>query len=155
MNILKTYTSSTRIGGPAVRKSRQRDIEALPKPYLTWLLAFFAGWKLFLLAVAYASPGPGYDTSAQILFDQYDSSPPSTLPRFIESLVLRLTRWDAIYFSSTSVRGHIYEQEWAFSWCMSRLTALLSNGACPHLTIVDYQAKYCAQHFLPPSTHRP
>lgn len=138
-----------------MRKSKQRDIEALPKPYLTWLLAFFAGWKLFLLAVAYASPGPGYDTSAQILFDQYDSSPPSTLPRFIESLVLRLTRWDAIYFSSTSVRGHIYEQEWAFSWCMSRLTALLSNGACPHLTIVDYQAKYCAQHFLPPSTHRP
>lgn len=128
--VLKThFSSSTRIGSPAIKKSDRDAANAAPKPFLAWLLTFFAAWKLLLLAVAYASPGPGYDTSTSILFDQYDAQPHSWLSRFVQDLTLRLTRWDGIYFSTSSERGHLYEQEWAFSWFMSRVTAVLSNGA--------------------------
>jgi phosphatidylinositol glycan class V len=128
--VLQTYFSpSTRIGGPATRKSKNGAVVSPPKPYLTWLLAFFVAWKLLLLAVAYASPGPGYDTSTRILFDQYDAQTHSWISRVVEHITLRLTRWDALYFSTSSERGHLYEQEWAFSWFMARLTAILSNGA--------------------------
>jgi hypothetical protein len=106
------------------------------KPYLTWLLTFFVAWKLLLLGVACASPGPGYDTSARILFDQYDVHEHSWTSQVVEHLTLRLTRWDALYFSTSSARGHLYEQEWAFSWFMSRLTATLANGALSHLVLV-------------------
>lgn len=136
MDVLKTYISPTRIGGPAVRKSKQQTLSSPTKPYLTWLLAFFAAWKLLLLLVAYASPGPGYDTSTRTLFEQYNTRPHSWLAGIVQNITLRLTRWDAIYFSTSSERGHLYEQEWAFSWFMSRLTALLSNGACLHLMLL-------------------
>lgn len=138
MDVLKTYTSPTRIGGPASKKSRQGAATSPPKPYTTWLLAFFAAWKLLLLAVAYASPGPGYDTSTRIVFDQYNTRPHSWLAGIVQHITLRLTRWDAIYFSTSSERGHLYEQEWAFSWFMSRVTALLSNGAFPRLALVEF-----------------
>jgi hypothetical protein len=135
--VLQTYFSpSTRIGGPATRKSRDGAVVTPPQPYLTWLLAFFVAWKLLLLGVACASPGPGYDTSTRILFDQYDVQAHSWTSRAVEHITLRLTRWDALYFSTSSERGHLYEQEWAFSWFMARLTAILSNGAWPHLAIV-------------------
>ena len=125
--VIKTYfSSSTRIGGPATRKSKSDGATVIPKPFFAWLLTFFAAWKLLLLVVAYASPGPGYDTSTSILFDQYHAQPHSWPSRLIQGLTLRLTRWDAIYFSTSSARGHLYEQEWAFSWFMSRLTAMLS-----------------------------
>jgi hypothetical protein len=107
------------------------------RPYLTWLLAIFTAWKSLLLVVAYASPGPGYDTSTRVLFDQYNASPPRTwLAQIVQDLALRLTRWDAFYFTTSSERGHLFEQEWAFSWFMARLTAALSNGACLYLSQV-------------------
>lgn len=106
------------------------------KPYLTWLLAFFVTWKSLLLGVACASPGPGYDTSTRISFDQHKVQAPSWINLAVEHLTLRLTRWDALYFSTSSARGHLYEQEWAFSWFMSRLTAMLANGALSRLVIV-------------------
>jgi hypothetical protein len=135
--VLQTYFSpSTRIGGPAMKKLKD---DGASKPYLTWLLVFFVAWKLLLLGVACASPGPGYDTSTRILFDQYDVQAPSWTSRAIEHLTLRLTRWDGLYFSTSSARGHLYEQEWAFSWFMSRLTAMLANGASLHLMLVVYR----------------
>jgi len=133
-DVLQTYFSpSTRIGRPAMKKLKDGSAS---KPYLTWLLAFFAAWKLLLLGVACASPGPGYDTSTRVLFDQCDVQAHSWTSRVVEHLTLRLTRWDALYFSTSSARGHLYEQEWAFSWFMSRLTAILANGALSHLVLV-------------------
>jgi phosphatidylinositol glycan class V len=100
------------------------------KPYFTWLLAIFTAWKSLLLLVAYASPGPGYDTSTRVMFNQYSASPSTWLARTVQDLTLRLTRWDAFYFTTSSERGHLFEQEWAFSWFMARLTAAISNGVC-------------------------
>ena len=147
--VLQTYFSpSTRIGGPASRKLKHGGVSTPPKPYLTWLLAFFVAWKLLLLGVACASPGPGYDTSTHVLFDRHNVQAPSWISRIVEHLTLRLTRWDAIYFSTSSARGHLFEQEWAFSWFMSRLTAMLANGALSHLVlVVTLKAKYCIQCF--------
>lgn len=134
--VLRTYFSpSTRIGRPAMKKLKD---DAASKPHLTWLLAFFVAWKLLLLGVACASPGPGYDTSTRILFDQHNVHAPSWISPVVEHLTLRLTRWDGLYFSTSSARGHLYEQEWAFSWFMSRLTAMLANGALSHLVLVIY-----------------
>jgi hypothetical protein len=110
------------------------------KPYLTWLLAIFTAWKSLLLVVAYASPGPGYDTSTRVLFDQYSAPPPTWLARTVQDFTLRLTRWDAFYFTTSSVRGHLFEQEWAFSWFMARLTAALSNGVCLYSSRVSQPA---------------
>jgi phosphatidylinositol glycan class V len=154
--VLRTYFSpSTRIGGPATRKIKSSGISTPPKPYLTWLLAFFVAWKLLLLGIACASPGPGYDTSTRILFDQQGVQAHSWISRVVEHLTLRLTRWDALYFSTSSVRGHLYEQEWAFSWFMARLMAMLSDGASSHLALVVIsQAKYCFQCSHRFFTHR-
>jgi hypothetical protein len=74
------------------------------------------------------------------LFDQYDASPPTSLARTVQDLALRLTRWDALYFTTSSERGHLFEQEWAFSWFMARLTAALSNGVCLYLSRVSQPA---------------
>lgn len=132
--VLQTYFSpSTRIGRPAMKKLKD---DGASKPYLTWLLAFFVAWKLLLLGVACTSPGSGYDTSTRILFDQHNVHARSWISRGVEHLTLRLTRWDGLYFSTSSARGHLYEQEWAFSWFMSRLTAVLANGALSHLVLV-------------------
>lgn len=93
------------------------------------VIKIFLTWKFLLLAIACASPGPGYDTSTQILLDQYSSTSNSLSSRAIEHLVLRLTRWDGIYFSSLASRGHVNEQEWAFSWALARITSLVARGA--------------------------
>jgi phosphatidylinositol glycan class V len=92
------------------------------------LIKYFILWKVLLLAAACASPGPGYDTSTRILFDQYEQPARTLLGRGIEHLVLRLTRWDGIYFSSSAARGHVNEQDWAFSWALARSTSFLSRG---------------------------
>ena len=92
------------------------------------LTALYLCWKIALILVACASPGPGYDTSTSILFDQYQSSSDTWLARTIEHVVLRLTRWDGIYFASSSTHGHINEQEWAFSWVLARVTSGVSRG---------------------------
>ena len=124
-------TRIVRLAAPNPNPNPRRTAATSPqRPYFTWLLAIFTVWKSLLLLVAYASPGPGYDTSTRVLFDQYSAPPPTWLARAVQDLTLRLTRWDALYFTTSSERGHLFEQEWAFSWFMARLTAALSNGAC-------------------------
>ena len=93
------------------------------------LVAFFLAWKLFLLVIACASPGLGYDTSTQILLDHYGSRSESWTARPIELAVLRLTRWDGIYFATLAERGHVNEQDWAFSWLLARSTDRASRCA--------------------------
>lgn len=104
---------------------------SLPKPtsapFRRRLLAVFCVWKLFLFFVAAVSPGPGYDSSTDILFRQ-SHLPPSASP-LVQHLLTRLSRWDAIYFTTSASRGHLYEQEWAFSWLLARAMAATSAGA--------------------------
>jgi len=132
LNILQGYISPNRIGQPAVRKPKRPPPP--PRNYVRELVVYYLAWKLLLLIVAYASPDNGYDTSTDLLFDQDSTGEYTTL----DKLVLRLTRWDGLYFASSSLRGHQYEQAWAFSWALSRVTATLSNGGwCrPYMAIL-------------------
>ncbi|KAF2261594.1 GPI mannosyltransferas-like protein 2 [Lojkania enalia] len=102
------------------------------------LAAIFLAWKAVLFLLAALCPGPGYDTSAHILFSQSQHratefqalSPPNRL-------ILNLFRWDALYFVNVAQRGYVYEQEWAFSWAYTRIlniaTTFLSNDSSPSL----------------------
>jgi len=148
---LRAMAETVRIVRPAApnpNANQKRAAATSPqRPHFTWLLAIFTAWKSLLLVIAYGSPGPGYDTSTRVLFDQYDQysvAPPTWLGRtvryLIQDLTLRLTRWDALYFTTSSERGHLFEQEWAFSWFMARLTAALSNGACLYLLHIYQRA---------------
>lgn len=95
------------------------------------LTTLFLSWKVLLILLACASPGPGYDTSTQILFDQYASTTPSKktlLANVLEHLTLRLTRWDGLYFAVNAERGHVNEQDWAFSWALARFTDVFAKG---------------------------
>lgn len=91
--------------------------------HLTVLLGFFLSWKLVLLSFAVCGPGQGYDTSTSIVLEQsHRIQPRSWIAKLAERLVLRLVRWDAIYYTSASVSGQVYEQEWAFRSLFSKLT---------------------------------
>ncbi|KJX99364.1 gpi mannosyltransferase 2 like protein [Zymoseptoria brevis] len=97
------------------------------------LVIYFLIWKAALLLVACASPGPGYDTSTQLFFAQNaepSASSPGLLAQVLQHVAIKLTRWDAIYFTSASVNGLVYEQQWAFSPTFARITSLLA-GAFP------------------------
>ena len=138
MNVIKTYLSPTRISQPATLKGKAG--RHLAGTSVKRLVRVFVAWKLLLLLIACLSPGSGYDTSTQVLFDQsrnHDTTH-SWLSSTIEYVVLRLTRWDGIYFATSASRGHLYEQEWAFSWPLSRLTAIVAKGAT---TITTHQHK--------------
>ncbi|KAE9976121.1 hypothetical protein BLS_000042 [Venturia inaequalis] len=92
------------------------------------LLIVFTAWKVLLLITALLSPGPGYDTSTQLLFRGFGVN--STLPSTTTTggrLAQKLTRWDAIYFASTAERGYQYEQEWAFGSGFTRAIAYLAK----------------------------
>jgi len=67
----------------------------------------FLFWKLLLLAIALLAPAP-YDTSTSLILP-----PPTT---FLQLLLQKLTRWDAIYFVKAAQRGYANEQEWAFGY---------------------------------------
>ncbi|EGY14243.1 GPI mannosyltransferase [Verticillium dahliae VdLs.17] len=86
-------------------------------------LAFLA-WKGLLLAVALASglTGPSYDTSTTLALNRVESSTAF-------SLVTRLTRWDAIYFTSSAQHGYRFEQEWAFGPGLPAVVAALAHPA--------------------------
>lgn len=132
MDVLKTYFSPTRQGGPAAPRGKAAELQKqqLDKYGVKRLVAFFIAWKLALLANASGSPGVGYDTSTQIFLDQHrDFGKQSLFAKTIDHLVLRLTRWDAIYFASASLHGKVYEQEWAFSWALSKVTSAVTTGA--------------------------
>lgn len=92
-------------------------VRPLDYPYRT-LIITFAVWKLFLLLVAIASPGDGYDTSTTLL--RQSSGTVSTNGSFLKGLLLtianRLTRWDAIHFTGIAKHGYVFEQQWAFGW---------------------------------------
>lgn len=94
------------------------------------LATLFAAWKCLVISLAFASPGPGYDTSTGILFDQYASASVSKtwLARILDHLTLRLTRWDGLYFAVNAERGHVNEQDWAFSWALARFTDAAAEG---------------------------
>ncbi|RMZ15539.1 hypothetical protein D0862_01629 [Hortaea werneckii] len=127
MNVLKTYLSPTRISQPAVPRGKAG--KRLEETSLSRVRRIFWTWKGLLLLVALLAPGQGYDTSTQIAFDQdHLKGSSSFVSKLIEHAVLRLTRWDAIYFASSSWRGHLYEQEWAFSWVFSRLSSKTANA---------------------------
>jgi len=93
------------------------------------LLQLFSAWKLVLFVVACANPGPGYDTSTRILFDQHRTRPAAWLDKLLEPVLLRLTRWDAVYFASGSMRGQVFEQEWAFRSLFAQITSVVTRGA--------------------------
>ncbi|KAI7509976.1 hypothetical protein KC347_g4762 [Hortaea werneckii] len=127
MNVLKTYLSPTRISQPAAPRGKAG--KRLEETSISRVIRIFWTWKGFLLLVALLAPGQGYDTSTQIAFDQdHTNGSSSWVSKVIEYAVLRLTRWDAIYFASSSWRGHLYEQEWAFSWVFSRLSSKAANA---------------------------
>ncbi len=81
-------------------------------------------WKGLLLVVAICSPGAGYDTSTTLRESSHSFRLPFTLQRIAD----KLTRWDAIYFVTTSSRGYLFEQEWAFGWGFTKLIALCTAG---------------------------
>ena len=92
------------------------------------LVYLFVTWKLLLLCIAFASPGPGYDTSTHLLMLHSESANDTVLARFIEKLVSKLVRWDALYFVSVAQRGYLFEQEWAWGWGYTTFLKLVSQG---------------------------
>lgn len=74
------------------------------------LIAVFAAWKGFLLAIALGTTvSQDYDTSTSLFFEHaYGSSANAS------ALATRLTRWDALYFMQAARHGYVYEQQWAF-----------------------------------------
>ncbi|KAK3620944.1 ER membrane glycoprotein subunit of the GPI transamidase complex-like protein [Elasticomyces elasticus] len=130
MNIIRTYLSSSRISQPATL--RGKAVQHLEKTSVSRLLPIFFGWKALLLVIAVASPGVGYDSSTKILFDAQRGAHDSWFAKVVEYVLLRLTRWDGIYFASAAANGQqVYEQEWAFSWALSRVNSMLARGAFP------------------------
>ncbi|KAF2215446.1 glycosyltransferase family 76 protein [Cercospora zeae-maydis SCOH1-5] len=88
-----------------------------PTTAITRLMTKFCLWKLLLVLVAAASPGPGYDTSTQLLLLRRKTD------SWLEHCAVRLTRWDGLYFASASANGQIFEQQWAFSPLLARVTS--------------------------------
>ena len=83
------------------------------KFFLRWprlsLTLIFVCWKSLLFTLAQCSPWPGYDTSTVILHPLHNG------------WAMPFIRWDAIYFTQIAQRGYLFEQEWAFSWGLTRL----------------------------------
>lgn len=94
------------------------------------LTLYFLAYKSCLLFLALLSPGPGYDTSTSLL-----ESPPPMQSLFVDpssdfkNRVLKLVRWDAIYYTSLAARGHVFEQEWAFGIGLSGVISRLRAGS--------------------------
>lgn len=112
---LNLYYAHLRHGGTRMKESGESH-------GIRRLIALFLAFKILLFLIACASPGFGYDTSTQILFDQYGPRSNSWIANALEHVAVRLTRWDGIYFATLAERGHINEQDWAFSWVLARVT---------------------------------
>lgn len=97
------------------------------------LVKSFVAWKIFLLAIALgSSTTPSYDTSTSLALslppDHISSSSashPEPSLSWTDILAVRLTRWDAIYFTQSANRGYVFEQEWAFGYGMPLLVSKL------------------------------
>lgn len=99
---------------------------------VTVLTVAFGFWKFLLMILVVLSPGPGYDTSATLLdVLAVDKGTPVSSYPVLENTglrpLLKLVRWDAIYFLSSARRGYVFEQEWAFSYVHGRLIYALSG----------------------------
>jgi len=105
-------------------------------PYKS-LVALFVLWKGLLLLVACLSPGLGYDTSTNLLFqlETPTSSNSTVLHQAVDLFSEKLVRWDAIYFASIAQHGYVYEQEWAFGWGFAMLSRVVARCRHHHLTI--------------------
>ncbi|ORY13076.1 GPI mannosyltransferase 2 [Clohesyomyces aquaticus] len=116
------------------------SFKPLPRNVSRTLLQVFLAWKSLLILIAAFTPGPGYDTSAFILYDSHASRHVRfhTLSR-VNRLSLNLFRWDALYFVKAAQRGYVHEQEWAFSWTYTRVLSfvahLLTGNAEPSLRL--------------------
>ncbi|TDZ15376.1 GPI mannosyltransferase 2 [Colletotrichum orbiculare MAFF 240422] len=86
------------------------------------LISAFVGWKAILLAVALGSAvAPSYDTSTTLFLQRNESD---------VSLVTRLTRWDAIYFTQSAKQGgYTFEQDWAFNAGLPIVVSYLVKAA--------------------------
>ncbi|KAF2866932.1 GPI mannosyltransferase 2 [Massariosphaeria phaeospora] len=94
----------------------------LPRNLVARLVVVFVAWKAALLLLAAFAPGPGYDTSGLILSSDSTHRHADFQSWALPSrLMLKLLRWDALYFVKAAQRGYHYEQEWAFSWANSRI----------------------------------
>lgn len=91
------------------------------------LVIVFLFWKALLLAVACVSPGPGYDTSTQLLLPSPSSDEP-LVDQILAHVASKLVRWDAVYFISIAERGYLFEQEWAFGWGFTKSIAFAAKG---------------------------
>ncbi|QSS49377.1 hypothetical protein I7I53_09705 [Histoplasma capsulatum var. duboisii H88] len=104
---------------------------------LSSLSVLFVFWKLLLLLAVVASPGPGYDTSTTLLPSTASASATDSSLLGVGTVIgggsgwssslLKLVRWDAIYFVSIAQRGYIFEQEWAFGYGYTKLLSFLSS----------------------------
>lgn len=72
------------------------------------------------------SPGPGYDTSTTLL--NHKSYLAFQTDHILSEGLSKFVRWDAVYFTQISLRGYVFEQEWAFGWGFTKLLALLTRG---------------------------
>jgi len=101
-------------------------------PYGSLTITFLL-WKGLGLILALLSPGPGYDTSTDLLFlldtahNHHSAKGLNLFQSFAQHLSLKLVRWDAIYFVSAAKHGYIYEQQWAFSWVLARFVRSTTN----------------------------
>ena len=103
------------------------------------LVKAFLAWKALILSLVLVTTFvPSYDTSTSLALNlPADHTPNSPLPSSLgDALASRLTRWDAIYFTSIAHRGYLFEQEWAFG---PGLPYLVSKVVLPLTDILGFR----------------
>lgn len=104
----------------------------LQRPYLN-LTALFGTYKIISLVVALLSPGPGYDTSTVLQLRNASGRSEDEIQGvdFVSlvtrRLAIKLTRWDALYYTKIADRGYLFEQEWAFGFGFTQLVAFFGK----------------------------
>ncbi|KAG6008890.1 hypothetical protein E4U21_003702 [Claviceps maximensis] len=114
------------------------------------LTALFVTWKGFLLAVALgAALAPDYDTSTALFLERM-YGPNASVPL----AAAQLTRWDALYSVHSSVRGRVYEQEWAFGLGLPALVgAIARRSTSPAVDAPSYALEPLIAICLAHATH--
>lgn len=93
------------------------------------LTIYFLFWKVLLIGIALTSPGCGYDTSTTLLpLNPEDSQQDFQADGDSSKWWIKFVRWDAIYFTQISLRGYLFEQEWAFGWGYTKLLSIFMQG---------------------------